>query len=223
MDNLCIESDEESDEETMYCYKCDKKYDLEEDFGFCCDICSEQFHEECEEEITNEINCSNIGCYHCRYGSCFNNRKIGSYCTTCVPDDILDKFNKKKLQEEEAENEYMRINDTIPLRRKQLKDLLKEAGLKLRSDSKLCDKYIEYDIGDPDEIVSRMCEMRYLFDYCDMRKCLDKVEQEHADTLNNGYFPDCSVFDEAEEMALNNKEYPDVFPWQLKSKDFEKT
>ena len=59
-------------------------------------------------------------------------------------------------------------------RKNELIDALKKYKLSLRSDSKLCEKYIQSGIRgigmSIDDIVERMAEMKYLFDYCNMRK-----------------------------------------------------
>ncbi len=53
------------------------------------------------------------------------------------------------------------------------------------------------------DIVERMCQMKYLFEYCHMDECKEKALEEQRETLEAGYIPDCSVFDEAEIMALD--------------------
>lgn len=62
-----------------------------------------------------------------------------------------------------------------------------------------------------------MCEMKYLFEYCHMDDCKQEAYEEYIEELNAGYFLDCSVFERAEEIALNkysNGYYPAIFPWQ---------
>ena len=56
----------------------------------------------------------------------------------------------------------------------------------------------------------------YLYEYCDMKKELEKVSLENEEILEAGYFPDMSVFDEAEANILERiDEYPKVWPWHL--------
>ena len=46
--------------------------------------------------------------------------------------------------------------------------------------------------------------MKYLFDYCNMKECYNKIYEE--------------LFDEAELLALktySNGKYPDIYPWLL--------
>jgi len=93
---------------------------------------------------------------------------------------------------------------------------LKEYDLVLRSDSKLCQKYIEKGKINMtiDEVVERMCQMKFLFDYCNMQKVLDKVVQDQCEELEAGYFPDVPAFDYAEYLILKKiKSYPTEWPW----------
>lgn len=89
-------------------------------------------------------------------------------------------------------------------------------GLELRSDSNLCKKYIDGDVKDLQGVVKRMCQMKYLYDYCHMDECHEIAYEQQCDELNAGYFPDCSVSDQAELIALrkySNGKYPDNWPW----------
>jgi hypothetical protein len=108
-------------------------------------------------------------------------------------------------------------NTTNPreTRRLKLTKALGEAGLVLRSDSKYCWKYINSGSGKIDEIVHRMCEMKFLFEYTDMREELKRVSKGQEEELEAGYFPDCSVFDEAEDNIIRKTPYPEIFPWQI--------
>jgi hypothetical protein len=123
-------------------------------------------------------------------------------------------LRKQALEEQRTARE----NDRENKRRTELSEELRLAGLELRSDSALCQQYIQ---GVSEHslvyIVNRMSEMKYLFEYCHMDECRDIAYEEHCDELEAGYFPDCSVFDRAEEIALqkySNGRYPVVFPWQ---------
>ena len=60
--------------------------------------------------------------------------------------------------------------------------------------------------------------MKYLFDYCHMNECQNLAYDEFNEELRAGYYPDRSVFEIAEDMALSkysNGHYPCVFPWQI--------
>lgn len=71
-------------------------------------------------------------------------------CKHCNP-----RLDSKKMEREE--------ND----RRNLLTSKLKEHGLSLRSDSRLCNDFIGHRIGDPDRIVQIMMEMDWFFKYTD--------------------------------------------------------
>ena len=56
-----------------------------------------------------------------------------------------------------------------------------------------------------------MCEMKYLFDYCNMKKELKTVENE---LLEYGNIPDGGVFQQAEANILDRiGTYPGNWPW----------
>jgi hypothetical protein len=129
--------------------------------------------------------------------------------------NIIDEKLAKK--EENYEKRIRRDQSKKDKRKNLLIKELQNVGLEYRSDSILCDKYIngnnDYTI---EYIVNRMCEMKYLFEYCNMTECKDIAYKEYCEELNAGYFPDCSVFDSAERIALqkySGGKYPDVFPW----------
>ena len=104
----------------------------------------------------------------------------------------------------------------------ELKLKLKKRGLKLRKDSALCSLYIESKTDlDIDYIVQRMCEMNYLYEYCDMKNIKTKVYNEY---LNNGctknYEENISSY--AEKIALEKYSggtYPMIFPWEINTLD----
>ena len=80
--------------------------------------------------------------------------------------------------------------------------------MELCSDSKLCEGYIDGTIKDwtVEKIAERMCQMKYLFDYAGMEYQKEEFE--------NGYFPDMTVFEQAEDSALRKiGGYPKKWPW----------
>ena len=91
-------------------------------------------------------------------------------------------------------------------RKSRLESALADSGLTLRADSTLCQKYIDGTIRDwsLEGVVHRMCQMRYLFEYADMDKYLEKAHKLNAEELEAGYFPDMPPFDLAEMLALKN-------------------
>lgn len=100
-------------------------------------------------------------------------------------------------------------------RKQELVDALAEYKLSLRADSKLCQGYINGTITDRsvDEIVHRMCQMHFLFNYANMDSCLDRAYEQHNVERNDGFFSDFSVFERAERLALKKRPYPSSWPW----------
>jgi hypothetical protein len=103
-------------------------------------------------------------------------------------------------------------------RKAELISALAECGLELRDDSKLCKKYIDGTISREytlESVVKRMCEMKYLYDYCDMDGAYEIAHKEYYEVLNAGYFPDVDILTEAEHIALrkNGGRYPARWPW----------
>ena len=109
------------------------------------------------------------------------------------------------------------------------KELLMKAldarGLDLRSDSALCQKYITGQIElDLDWIVQRMCEMKYLYEYCNMSDIKKQVYKQYLLEQPNGIYTNYKISEKAEEIALEKYGfYPDVFPWEKKSQNCIKT
>jgi hypothetical protein len=129
----------------------------------------------------------------------------------------LDKTNVKKYKMEIKLEKEKKASDK---RKEKLIDELYNVGLELRSDSVLCSNYINGKIknGSLDDIVKRMCQMKYLYDYCHMEECKDIAYKNQQDDWKHGYHPDCSVSDDAELIALDKYskgKYPVVFPWQV--------
>lgn len=134
-------------------------------------------------------------------------------------DNFIDnKIRENKLLKQEKQN---RINEKKELkkikRRDSLINALSKYKLVLRSDSHLCKNYIdgsnEYNLK---EIVNRMCMMKYLYSYCHMDECKDIAYENYIEEINAGYYPDMSVSEHAELIALSkysNNKYPDIFPW----------
>jgi uncharacterized protein YecE (DUF72 family) len=132
----------------------------------------------------------------------------------CADTEFIEKVEQQERQDELEFEHMIWLKETEDERKQELIDALDEYGLELRSDSKLCEKYIKLLDSDLDYVVRRMCEMKYLYEYCNMKKELKEVEREHIQTLNAGYIPDMSVFQEAEDNILRRiGDYPEEWPW----------
>ena len=115
------------------------------------------------------------------------------------------------------ENTNMKRKNTInrnkEKRKCQIIEALHRHGLELRKDSKLCEGYIQGRIKDKDLnwIANRMCEMKFLFEFCDMKSAFDSAKEDWC----NDYFHDgWKLLDFAEIIALEEVGgYPSIFPW----------
>lgn len=59
-----------------------------------------------------------------------------------------------------------------------------------------------------------MCQMKYLYDYCNFQKYYEKAKRNQQKTFEAGYFPDTPIFDDAEYLALKHYGgYPTSYPW----------
>ena len=184
----------------------------------------EYFLNEADLEGVNSINAN------CSYGPATYYMKtdiMNKSCSKYNVDNVnlcdllktmkLDKTNVKKYKIEIKLEKEKKASDK---RKEKLIEELYNAGLELRSDSVLCSKYIKDDIKNSklEDIVKRMCQMKYLYDYCHMEECKDIAYKNQQDDWKHGYHPDCSVSDDAELIALNKYskgKYPAVFPWQI--------
>lgn len=140
------------------------------------------------------------------------------------PDDF-DAINQKlnylreyhaKIKDERKRNKQIKQTSLREQRKAALIKQLTLYGLELREDSKLCQGYIEGTIKDwtVSNIVHRMCQMKYLYEYCHMDECYEEAERDQQEELDAGYFPDCSTFELAELIALNRYGgYPARWPW----------
>lgn len=138
-----------------------------------------------------------------------------------ILDNLADGLNEiKKIKDAKsvARKEKMQSTKQAKLdkRKTDLTNALENIGLVLRNDSKLCQMYIDGKTDDLDNVVRRMCEMKYLYDYCHMDECKDIAYKEHCDEIKAGYYPDFSVSEIAERIALkkySNGKYPINWPW----------
>lgn len=137
-------------------------------------------------------------------------------------------FNEVRLDDFENELEYEYEEDAYDMYKfyiepteeeKTRKDVLinelAKYKLVLRSDSKLCESYINGSIHERwtlDTIAYRMCQMRYLYDYCDMNQAFRQAKDKNR---RNGYEGD--LFDIAERIAIKGKGYPSEWPWLVGS------
>jgi hypothetical protein len=133
----------------------------------------------------------------------------------------LDIINEhiEEIKRAKKEKQQKRLLNSLARKQNRKEILIKalnEHGLTLRSDSKLCQEFIDGNIKQNrlDWVVERMCQMKFLFEYFDMKKEIEKAKEEQDDEFNSGYIPDISPFEQAEMNILQRiNGYPKVFPW----------
>jgi len=88
-------------------------------------------------------------------------------------------FEQKRQQIENKKNNLVGKISGRTLRRERLEKGLYKYGLTLRNDSKLCAGYINGTIKDwtVKKIVHRMCEMKYLYEYCKIDNFMDEAKR----------------------------------------------
>lgn len=98
-------------------------------------------------------------------------------------------------------------------RRKILQKALAEKGLFLRSDSKLCEKWIDDELLPGDkyyelkDVVRCMIECKWCLEYCNMRKKMDGYKFWFEPD------PSDNIFTLVKEKILEEKPVPDILPW----------
>lgn len=135
-----------------------------------------------------------------------------TYCAGCCPEwvelFILEEEAKYNKQQELVAKLVLDRDD----RRTRLTAALVAAGLELRSDSAYCEKFIYQGEGEIPQIVTRMAQMKYLFEYCDIGKKMDEIYIGGSFEPSGRY----SLLREAEKQILEKiGGYPEQFPWAV--------
>ena len=118
-------------------------------------------------------------------------------------------------------------------RKDQLEYRLKLRGLKFRDDSYLSNAYVQGKTDlNIDFVVERMCQMKYLYEYCNMKNIKSMVYEEYIEQIKLNNKPNSCLLSEtkisllAEKIALdtyNNGVYPDEFPWETNNNYLKNT
>ena len=127
-------------------------------------------------------------------------------------DTNFKEYVEEKLEELRKEKELRKKSRQLSIQNKkdkrkyELTNELQKHGLELRNDSKLCQGFIDGSIKDKKIkwIVNRMCQVKYLYDYCNMDNRLQEFKNKYC------YFS----FYETEKIILTEiNGYPTTFPW----------
>jgi hypothetical protein len=154
-------------------------------YDYSCSTCEKYFCSDCRLSTIEEINCGN-------FLNCNCTPHYKRYCSNCLPEYVVLKNEMKKRR---------RINLSVSLNK---------LGLVLRRDSHLCAKYISHGSDDPNEINSicqRLCQMNFLFEYCNCRQICNEIYHERH------YYD--NILEEAERRILLTTAYPEVWPWAI--------
>lgn len=104
------------------------------------------------------------------------------------------------------EEKNIRLQQKLEVREKRREDLvyeLSQVKLVIRTDSKLCQLYIDGKETNLKYVVERMCQMKYLFEYFPFKKYINIARQEY------GYI-DEPIHEFIERKYVN---YPKIWPW----------
>ena len=129
--------------------------------------------------------------------------KYNTHSIEIVEEKLLELKKNKESRKQSRRNAIIEKRNK---RKEQLTFELQKVGLHLREDSKLCQRFIDGSIKDKSIpwIVHRMCQVKYLYDYCHMKDRLREFKHTH------GYI----YFEEMEDIILQEiGGYPNVFPW----------
>ena len=134
----------------------------------------------------------------------------------------LKLYLKIKKEKEEIKNqqqkEYLQIQDEKCKKRKQiLIERLSKNGLKLRPDSKLCEKYINGTLENMscDDVVNTMILMHYLYNYTDYailkQQQVNKLKTQHLtrDEWDEKY----RQIDDNLQKQIIQRGLPKMWPW----------
>lgn len=195
-----------------YCSICDywRCYSCQSDDGIFLDKCKE---------------CEFVVCSNCDTESYLYDSEVCIYCirkeigdTTVEIDQVFQCWQCKHFYIDKDPNicEYgfytcIKCDTPKKERKDELTEELNKFGLNLREDSILCRKYIQQDEGDLEDIVERMCEMKYLHEYTNFKTIKQQVYEEFV--KEEFYIGDGNVFREAESRTISENPYPEIWPW----------
>lgn len=146
---------------------------------------------------------------------------------------LAEKKHNGKLEDLKKEKEIKKKNrrnnkeQLIEKRRNELKEAMSKKKLKIRSDSRLCDNYINGTLNKEwtlDDVVDMCCEMHWLYNYTNYKKRLDKELSEEINFYKEWgeryHFP--TVYEDVEsdireEIIEDNGGYPNIWPWLKKN------
>lgn len=104
-------------------------------------------------------------------------------------------------------------------RTEMLRKDFEKLGLKMRLDSKLCNKFIESGFlsayNSTFKIATRMAEMHYLYNYTNYSSILEEKLQIYNLKVKMGKVPYIKPQVESEFLAMKGNDYPEKWPWMV--------
>lgn len=147
-------------------------------------------------------------------------RDDSKLCNKYIYNGILEKrFNSvEKIVSRMIEMDY-RYKYSPDERRQMLEIEFKKIGIERRSDSKLCNNFIDNayltaEYNSVTKIVNRMRQVHYLYTYTDYEETLQKILKSCEEKTEKDYIKPQV---EAEYITLDGKGYPGVWPWENKN------
>jgi hypothetical protein len=166
--------------------------ETDSDIEWVCNVCNDECINVCG--TCDTITCANCGdeeiwemtgcewCELCIRGFyCDGGVMETSYCSAeCLPKDLVSRI-------EESRNEETRMEDETEPRRQFLIKKLKQMGLGPENEyRRLCRAYISgSNMWSVQDIVRRTAELKYLFDYCDLKLEKYKMAREVVSQVQN--------------------------------------
>jgi hypothetical protein len=110
-----------------------------------------------------------------------------------------------------------KCTQTRETKENELQEALAQAGLVIREDSKMCERYISGNYTYLADVVDKMSWAKLTREYCDWEFWCNKAEQMQTDELDAGYIPDIPVNVQAEALIRQSLSENTALerPWQI--------
>lgn len=97
------------------------------------------------------------------------------YCESCCPTVFREAIKEEEDRVRQIKQRYDEQLIVYDNRRRELTEALRTAGLELRTDSQLCANYIYQGEDTIPRIIDRMSQMKYLFEFCDIKTVMSEI------------------------------------------------
>lgn len=148
------------------------------------------------------------------------------YSSTVLIQKAKEKFGSKRLLLEYQEKKKQRsikrqetVENARHQRQEELERKLHQRGLALRSDSRLCDAYIDHGKGNVEEIVNIMHEMDFYHQHTEYRAFYRKAwssEKQYSGWCDPDYISQEAKMDALFDFARKHSGCPDYVPPTLR-------